>query len=124
MSYHLVDEHGNERIVQAKAKLNWCKKVSSIKPIYHRETPLIKALAKASLNETIEVDFAEYNKKYPKGSVRTKKLIIPNIKIAQSGDNCINSLGGIFEHKKRFIHLFAISITGFSALLFIFSSVK
>ncbi|MEH6455179.1 MAG: hypothetical protein V7749_02585, partial [Cocleimonas sp.] len=63
IEYQLTDDFGNNRIVTAMAKLNLLKKVSSVSPIYHRELPLIKALSKAKLNESVIVDFSEYNKK-------------------------------------------------------------
>jgi len=78
LSFHLVDELGRDRIVKAQAKLNWFKKIHSVRPMYHRETPLVNALVKTKLNETIQVDFTEYNKKFPRGSVHSQKLSVIN----------------------------------------------
>ena len=64
--YVLVDEQGEERVVEAVAKLGLAKRIKSIRPIYHRETPLVDALSKASLNDLISVDFSEFNQNNPR----------------------------------------------------------
>ena len=118
VEYHLIDEYGNHRTVTAMANLNWRNQVSSVKPIHHRELPLVVALAKISLNETIEVDFAEFNKKYPRGSIRAKKMSVKNIKVSSKDTQCISSVGSLADHKGRLVQLVAISVAGFAALMF------
>ena len=73
IEYKLTDDFGNERTVTAMAKLNFFNKVSSVRPIYHRELPLIQALAQTKLNQSVNVDFSEYNKKYPRDQCENKK---------------------------------------------------
>jgi len=70
IEYQLVDEFGNERTVNAMAKLNLFNKITSVKPIYHRELPLIQALAQTKLNDSVFVDFSTFNKNHPRGSMR------------------------------------------------------
>ena len=115
VEYLLVDEYGNERSVSALAKLNWRKQLSSIKPIHHRELPLVQALAKASINETIEVDFTEFNKKFKRGSVRKQRISVPNVKV--SGKNYITDVSSVVDHKGRLMQLAAYSIAAFILIL-------
>ncbi|RUM71695.1 MAG: hypothetical protein DSZ09_02610, partial [Sulfurovum sp.] len=66
ISYYLIDELGEERVVTAKAKRGIIKKIKSVQAIHHRETPLVKALANSSVNDTIVVDFSSFNRKFPR----------------------------------------------------------
>jgi len=118
VEYHLIDEHGNHRTVTAMANLNWRNQISSVKPIHHREQPLIEALAKTSLNETVEVDFSAFNKKYPRGSMRAKKMSVKNIKVSSKDTQAISSVSSLTDHKGRLMQLVAISVAGFAALMF------
>ncbi len=123
VDYHLIDEFGNNRVVSAMAELNWLKRVSFVKPIHHREVLLIEALAKASLNETIEVDFSEFNKKYPRGSVRSKKVSVHRIKVTKKDSKHITSMGSLVVNKFRLLQLVAVSFAGFVAVLLFVDSV-
>jgi hypothetical protein len=122
VEYHLVDEYGNPRKVTAMAVLNWRKQISSVRPIHHRELPLVEALAEASLNETIEVDFAEFNKKYPRGSMRAKKISVSNFKISKHDKQAITSMSSLIDHKARLMQLVALSAASFAAIMFLFHS--
>lgn len=64
--FYLIDEFNEKRTVSAIAKLNWDKKITSVEAVYKRETPLVEALAKASINDKIEVDFVGFNKRHPR----------------------------------------------------------
>jgi hypothetical protein len=119
VDYHLVDMHGNQRTVSAMANLNWRKQVCSVKPIHHREMPLIDALAKAKLNETIEVDFSEFNKKYPRGSIRSKKMKVHSVKVSKHDAQCISSIGSLMDHKMRVIQLVAFSVASVAAAMLV-----
>ena len=119
VEYHLLDEHGNKRKVSAMAELNWRKQVSSVKPIHHRELPLVEALARAALNETIEIDFSEFNKKYPRGSMRAKKMKVHSIRVSKNNTQCICSMSSLVDHKVRFMQLLAFSVASVAALLLI-----
>ena len=124
VEYHLVDDHGNQRKVTAMAKLNWCKKISSVRPIHHREMPLVKALASASLNETIEVDFSEFNKKYPRGSMRANKMKVHNVKVSKNDKQCITSMSSLVDHKARLMQLLVLSVASVVVLMLIMDQVK
>ncbi len=110
VEYFLVDEFGNERTVSAMAKLNWRKQLSTVKPIHHRELPLVEALAKASINETIEVDFTEYNKKFTRGSIRKQKISVPSVSIRSTRLSGIDSFASLADNKRRLFKLMLASI--------------
>ena len=114
IEYQLTDDFGNERTVTAMAQLNLFNKVSRIKPIYHRELPLIQALANTKLNQSVTVDFSAYNKKYPRGSMRKQKITVPSISVKSSYLGPIDSLGSIAENKSRLMKLTLVSIAGVS----------
>ncbi len=117
VEYLLIDEYGNERRVSAMAQLNWRRQLHSIKPIYHRELPLVQALAKALINETLEVDYTDFNKKFKRGSVRKQKISIPSIKV--SGDNHITSIGSVVEYKARLLQLVVFSVITFIIIMMV-----
>ncbi len=84
IDFFLIDETGEKRTVSATAKLGWNDKIKSIIPIYKRETPIVEVLAKASVNDRIDVDFTGFNNKNPrtaknrtvKTSKNSKKTIL------------------------------------------------
>jgi len=116
IEYQLIDDFGNERTVTAKAKINLFKKISSIQPIYHRELPLIQALAQKKLNDSIIVDFSEFNKKHPRGCMRKQRITVPSIKMRSTGTSEITDLASIFDNKIRLLQLLIFSIAGFVIL--------
>ena len=72
--YLLEDEGGEERKVVVIALLGMRQKIKSIKAIYQREIPLVEALAKASVNDEIRVEFSEFNKNNPRVSPEQSKI--------------------------------------------------
>lgn len=66
IDFLLVDETGEKRTVSAVAKLNRNKRIIAVNAIHKRETPLVEALAKASVKDTIEVDFTGFNNTHPR----------------------------------------------------------
>ena len=116
IEYQLTDDFGNERTVTAMAKLNLFNKVSRIKPIYHRELPFIRALANTKLNQSVIVDFSEYNKKHPRGSIRKHKISVPSVSVKSSYRGSINSFGSLADNKLRLIKLMLLSVAVFSLL--------
>lgn len=127
IEYQLMDAYGNERTVTAMARLNLFQKVSSVRPIYHRELPLIQALAQTKLNDSIVVDFSEFNKNNPRGSMRKSKVSTPSIKVKQTnGDSRnrqIDGFSSILDNKLRFFQLMMISIAGFVVISYLFSKI-
>lgn len=113
IEYQLTDDFGNERTVTATAKVNLFNKISSVSPIYNRELPLIKALSRAKINESVIVDFSEYNKKYPRGSMRKQKISVPSLGLSSTGLSSIDSFGSLADNKSRLVKLIMFSIVGF-----------
>jgi len=123
IEYQLMDDFGNERTVTAMATINLFKKVTRVTPIYHRELPLIKELASKKLNDSVIVDFTEYNKKHPRGSMRKQKISVPSVKVRNVGTAQINDFSSLLDNKMRFIQLMFITVFGFVAVTYIFSSI-
>ena len=116
VEYRLTDDFGNERTVTAMAKLNVFNKVSKVKPIYHRELPLIRALALTKLNQSVTVDFSEYNKKHPRGSMRKQQISVPSISTNSTGLSGMDSLGSFADNKLRLLKLMLVSIACFGVI--------
>ena len=115
IEYQLMDEYGNERTVTAMAKLNLFKKVSKVRPIYHRESPLIEALSRTKLNDSIVVDFSEFNKNNPRPPKRSAKVTQSSVNIKQangsgSRNRQIDGFGSIFHSKLRLLQLMLLSV--------------
>ena len=123
IEYLLVDEHGNERRVSAMANVGWGNRVSSVHPIHQREAPLINALAKTPLNETVEINFSEFNKKYPRGSARSKKMSIKKTRVSSKDARYITEIRSIINHKLRFLQLVTYSVAGFVASVYFFGDI-
>ncbi len=66
IDFLLVDDTGEKRTVSAIAKLGRNKRIISVNAIHKRETPLVEALAKAAVKDTIEVDFTGFNNAHPR----------------------------------------------------------
>lgn len=62
LEYYLVDELGNERKVTAMAQLGFRKKIKSVRALYQREIPLIEVLADLEVDQSVTIDFSEFNK--------------------------------------------------------------
>lgn len=123
IEYQLIDDFGNERTVTAMAKTNLFKKVTSVRPIYHRELPLIKELAQKKLNDSIIVDFSEHNKVHPRGSMRKQKISVPSIKVRNVGTAQISDFTSLLDNKMRFMQLTVLTIAGFIAISFFISKI-
>lgn len=123
IEYQLMDDFGNERTVTAMAKTNLFNKVTRVRPIYHRELPLIQVLAQKKLNDSIIVDFAEFNKKHPRGSTRKQKISIPSVRVKNLGTSQISDFSSLLDNKMRFIQLTFITIVGFVGVTYILSKI-
>lgn len=118
ISYFLVDELGEKRTVTAKAKCGFIKRIKSVEAIHHRETPLIEALANASINDTIVIDFSEFNRQFPRVHANSKKerLARGTIKTVNNGHS-ITSLDALNIDTFRLLQLFLISSVCFVVIL-------
>ncbi len=64
LEFFVIDELGNERKVIAMATLNFQNKIKQVRALYQREIPLVAALKHADVNQTITIDFSEFNKTF------------------------------------------------------------
>ena len=115
ISYRLVDELGDERIVTARAKCGLIKKIKSVEAIYHRETPLVEALANASINDVISIDFSDFNREYPRVHVNSKqeKMARGTVKDINNAQPVV-SLDALNIDAFRLMQLLAISCAIFA----------
>ena len=116
VEYRLTDDFGNERTVTAMAKLNYFNKVSSVRPIYCRELPLIRALAQTKLNQSVTVDFSEHNKKHPRGSMRNQQMSVPSVSFRSTELSGIDSFGSLADKKLRLFKVMLVSIGSFGLI--------
>lgn len=123
VKYLLVDEQGKQRVVSAIANLGFGNKIKSVRPIHHRESPLIDILFKADLNERITVDFTHYNNSHPRGSAEEQKIgAIKSDKVNDTyQESLISDLESITHHKGRFLKLFLVASLAVIALMFVFT---
>ena len=110
ISYYLVDELGEERVVTAKAKRGVIKKIKSVQAIHHRETPLVNALANSSVNDTIVVDFSSFNRKFPRVSNgsqfrKTAKAVVNDF----DNSRAATTMDSLSIDKIRLLQLFIIA---------------
>ena len=117
ISYEIADTYGNKRTVSALAQLGMRNKIKSVRPIHKRELPLVQALIKSSVNDKIEVDFTEYNEKYPReGSskdIGVREKEIPDDYV----DHTIHDIDEIGHNKFRVFQLAALGALVLAALM-------
>lgn len=118
ITYFLVDELGEKRTVTAKAKCGLIKRIKSVEAIHHRETPLVEALADASINDTIVIDFSSFNRKFPRLHVNSQieRQSRGTIKPNNSGHE-ITSIDALNIDAFRLLQLFLISSSFFVIIL-------
>ena len=121
VKYLLVDDQGNQRIVSAIANLGLGKKIKSVHPIHHRESPLIDVLFNAQINEKITVDFTEYNQKHPRGSIEARKIqkVRTDKVVDPYNESLIKDIDSIVEHKFRLLKLALTAALAVIAILFV-----
>lgn len=118
LSYYLVDERGEERVVTAKAERGLIKKIKSIQAIHHRETPLVNALAQSEVKDTVVIDFSEFNRKYPRVSTgsqfrKQSKQTLNDFENTQ----VINNVDLLRVDKFRLLQLFVVACLCFMVLM-------
>ncbi len=117
--YILQEEDGSERTVMAMTELGLTKKVKAIRPMFHRESPLIDKLALAEVNDRIWVDFSDFNHKTPRASSAKKRGEAK--KIIKELNHTSASMSRVFAvDMYRILQLFIISSLGFLGFLIIF----
>lgn len=119
ITYHLVDELGEERAVTAMANCGLLNnKIKSIHPIHHRETPLVEALANSDINDTIVVDFSDFNKKFPR--VRSDYRFNESARGMIKGIDEVQSVSNFSDltvDKYRLLQLFVIACICWMAIM-------
>ena len=115
LEYLLLDENGIERKVTATAQQGHIREFKNIKAIYKRELPLVKALAKATVNSTVYIDFSKFNAKNPRQKTGRVGIKSKNVNTKRSSD--YSEIQDIFTDKKRLFKLLFISIVGFTGVL-------
>lgn len=112
LEYKLVDENGDARVVTATARKGRIRELSQIKAVYKRESPLIKALMKASVGDSVYVDFTKYNRKNPRPS-----LTLDSRSRSYKGAYSNSTSSSFSFDSAHILRLFGIAIIGFVALL-------
>ncbi len=111
LEYLLLDENGIERKVTATAQQGRIRELKNIKAVYKREFPLVKALVRASVNDTVYVDFSKFNAKNPR-----QKIVKNSIKPLYKGTTYFFEIQGVLTDKARLLKLFIISLVGFTGI--------
>jgi len=114
LEYLLLDENGIERKVTATAEQGHFRAFKNIKAIYKRELPLIKALAEASVNDSVYVDFSKFNARNPR-----QKIDKNSIKPQYIGTTDFYDTQELLIDKTRLVKLFFICSAGFVGILLI-----
>lgn len=117
IEYILVDEFGQKRTVTAVAKIGWNKKIKSVKPVFKRETPLVQALVSRAVNDQVIVDFAGYNKKYPRVIATRTSAINGDFTKTKLKSHHIDSDSMVID-KYRLAQLLLISILAVVVIVF------
>jgi hypothetical protein len=112
LEYKLIDENGDARVVTATARNGRIRELSHIKAVYKREIPLVKALMKASVNDTVYVDFTKYNRKNPRAN-----LVSESRSRSYKGAYSSNLSSSYIFDGAHILRLLGISIIGFVTLL-------
>jgi hypothetical protein len=117
IKYVLEDEMGNQRAVSAMAKLGRIKKIKSVYPIHFRETPLIEALSKAQINDTIVVDFSDFNKRHPRVVSNKQRTLDTSIYKELGGNQASTVLETFTFDGYRLLQLFVMACIGFVVMI-------
>lgn len=70
LTYHLVDENNAPRKIASVTSLDRKKKIKDLRAIYSREVPLVNALTGLRPNQTVTVDFNDFNKTFKRSSTK------------------------------------------------------
>ncbi len=127
ISYLIEDKYSNKRKISALARVNKRGKIQSVRPINKRELPLLQMLVKSSINEKIQVDFTEYNKKNPRDEdspqlhkANSKDISVREVKSEfETKDHTIYSVDDIGENKFRVFQMVALGALVLAAIMFV-----
>ncbi len=115
--YLLEDGQGEKRTVRAIARLGFTKKIKSVQPIYYRETPLVESLSKASLNDSVSIDFLAFNKYIPRTSASVSQANALKILRDVEATRYNSRLSSFSVDPERLLQLFLMASVGFMDFL-------
>lgn len=116
LTYHLSDKNGGTRTVSAIVKMGFQNKIKAMHALHHRETPLIKVLQKASISETIDVDFTAYNEAHPRAS--TRPVAVKNTSLRHEENKyLIDDMESLSDHKYRVMQMIGVGALAFVAIM-------
>ena len=78
-AFHLVDELGDKRIVWGKTLLDEDLCPVNIQASKKREHPLIQCLFRSDVNETISIEFTQYNAMFNRDDADTAEKTIDDL---------------------------------------------
>jgi len=116
LTYHLKDKNGGERTVSAIVKFGFQNKIKSMHALHHRENPLVKVLQKASVKETIDVDFTEYNEEHPRTSARPIAVKNTSLRLEEE-KYLIDDMESMSNHKYRIFQMIGLAVLIFFAVM-------
>ncbi len=118
LTFHLVDKEGHKRTVSAIVKLGFNNKIISARPLHQRETPILKVLQKASINETIQVDFSDYNARNQRPDLSSKEMSAKNTSISYAEQqHQINDMDDFGRNKFRLFQMLGLALIVFLAVM-------
>lgn len=118
ITYHLVDKAGKNRKVSAIVKLGFRGKITDIHPLHKRESPLTDILKQTEINETIVVDFTEYNLKNPRSSTQPVAVAARNTSVSfEQKDLLLNDMESITRKKGRLFQMLGLGALIFMAIM-------
>ena len=118
LTFHLVDREGHNRTVSAIVKLGFKNKIISARPLHHRETPILRVLQKSSINETIQVDFSDYNAKHPRSDLSSKEVSAKNTSVSYTQqEHQLNDFDDLSKNKYRILQMLGLAMLVFFALM-------
>ena len=92
MIFHLTDENGDQRRVSGDTKLDVHLNAVSISTDKKREHPLIQCLFYTEINETINIEFKQYNTVFERNDELTEKTVEELAKEMESKPMRVGSL--------------------------------
>ncbi len=119
LEYYLIDEMGNERKVITMAELGRGKKIKTVRALYQREKPLVDTLVNIEIDQTLNIDFSQYNKRVPTSHLVTAKKHFVS-KINTNNSVYIHNVHTLIPDASRIPLLMTLAILG-TLIVFLFS---
>ena len=114
IKYFITDDAGNKRVVRAKVKLGLAKRIKSVEPIFHRETPLVEVLSKTPLNRKFKVDFTAFNQLNPRPESSSAAQRINSQQLTSFQESYNKDFTHLSLSPVKMLKLTGIAVTGFA----------